>query len=61
MVRGDLTDDRWRLMKPQLPARKPITGRPGKDRRMIINGVWWFLRAGAPRPNLRSAVGLVAG
>ena len=55
--RGDLTDDQWRRLRPLLPARKPRTGRPGKDHRTVINGVLWILRTGAPRRDLPERFG----
>ena len=46
--RGDLTDEQWEKIKPLLPSQKPITGRPNNDHRLIINGILWILRTGAP-------------
>ena len=48
MGRGDLTDQQWQQLQPLLPPQKPITGRPAKDHRTIINGILWVLRTGAP-------------
>ena len=31
-----------------LPPQKPHTGRPGKDHRIILNGILWILRTGCP-------------
>lgn len=41
----DLTDAEWNLIRPLLPARAK-TGRPPADRRRIINGIRYLLRAG---------------
>ena len=42
---SDLTDEQWNLLRPLLPAR-PKTGRPPTDRRRVVNGVLYLLRAG---------------
>ena len=45
--RGELTDKAWAQIQPLLPAG----GRPGgrwSDHRMVINGILWKLRTGAP-------------
>jgi transposase len=48
MVRDILTDEQWERLRPLLPPQKPITGRPSKDHRTILNGILWILRTGAP-------------
>ena len=57
MGRGDLTDDQWQQLEPLLPAQKPATGRPSKDHRMVINGILWVLRTGAPWRDLPERYG----
>ena len=57
MGRGDLTDDQWRQIQPLLPPQKPLTGRPGKDHRTIVNGILWVLRTGAPWRDLPERYG----
>jgi putative transposase len=42
---SDLTDEQWNLLRPLLPAR-PKTGRPPTDRRLLVDGVLYLLRAG---------------
>lgn len=56
MSRGDLTDKQWERLEPLLPARKR-TGRPPKDHRLIINGILWVLRTGAPWRDLPERYG----
>lgn len=48
MNRGDLTNEKWEKLRPLLPLQKPKTGRPALDHRLIINGISWILRTGAP-------------
>ncbi len=44
--RGELSKDTWNVIAPLLPA----SGRGGqwRDHRMVINGISWKLRTGAP-------------
>jgi transposase len=46
--RGDLTDWQWKKLQPLLPPQKPTKGRPNHNHRLIINGILWILRTGAP-------------
>ena len=45
--RYELEDEDWEQIKDLLPARKR-TGRPGRDERQLLNGMFWVLRSGAP-------------
>ena len=47
MVRHRLTDDQWDLIADIFPAPAK-TGRPPKDRRMIMDAILWILRTGSP-------------
>ncbi|MCX5602860.1 IS5 family transposase [Streptomyces phaeochromogenes] len=47
MARGDLTDDQWQWLEPLLPPI-PKMGRPPRDRRQVLDGVWWRARTGSP-------------
>ena len=47
MTRHRLTDDQWKLIKDVFPPQSS-TGRPPSDRRMIMDGILWILRTGAP-------------
>ena len=51
MTRHRLTDDQWELIKDAFPPRAK-TGRPPSDRRMIMDGILWILRTGAPWADL---------
>ncbi len=46
--RGDLKDHQWKRLQPLLPPQKPDIGRPYTDHRLVINGILWILRTGAP-------------
>jgi transposase len=46
--RGDLTDKEWSLFEPMLPPERGREGRPANDNRVVLNGILWRLRTGAP-------------
>ena len=51
MSKGDVSDEQWGLLEPllpRLPRRADGRGRPWKDSRMVLNGILWVLRTGAP-------------
>ena len=56
MKRHELTTEQWELIEPLLP---PVasTGRPPRDRRLMVNGVLWILRTGAPWRDLPGRFG----
>ena len=56
MKRHELDSEQWELIKPLLPP-VAATGRPPKDRRVILNGILWLLRTGAPWRDLPDAYG----
>lgn len=56
MARHGLTDDEWECIAHLFPARKK-TGRPPRDRRTIINGIFWILRTGSPWRDLPEEFG----
>lgn len=47
MGRTDLTDAQWGKLAPLLPAN-PRRGHAFADHRLVINGIVWRLRTGAP-------------
>ena len=57
MRRGELTDEQWEKLSPLLPPEKPKTGHPAKDHRLILNGILWILRTGAPWRDLPERYG----
>ena len=47
--RYELTDEEWLRIEPLLPPENTgKQGRPRKDNRIIINGIVWLARSGAP-------------
>ena len=48
MQTSDLTDAQWDRLRSLLPPRKPPTGRPANDHRIVLNGILWVLRTGSP-------------
>ena len=55
--RGEMSDQQWSKIQPLLPPQKSQTGRPAKDHRLIVNGILWILRTGAPWRDLPSRYG----
>ena len=50
--RALLTDAQWARLAPLLPPQQPKTGssgsRPNKHHRLVVEGMLWILRTGAP-------------
>ena len=57
MKRHQLTDEQWALVEPHLPRSKARTGRPPKDLRLMLDGVFWVLHTGAPWRDLPERFG----
>lgn len=47
MRRHELSDEEWEHIKDILPTPKD-RGRPPSDTRMVLNGMLWIMRTGAP-------------
>ena len=47
--RYELTDAEWEQFKPYIPEEQESVsrGRPSKDSRTMLNGIFWILRSGA--------------
>ena len=56
MARHGLSDDQWELIADVFPPPAP-TGRPHRDRRQIVEGILWILRAGSPWRDLPEEFG----
>ena len=56
MARCEITDDQWDCIKDLLPEPAP-TGRPPRDRRIIVNAILWILRTGSPWRDLPDEFG----
>lgn len=56
MARHGITDQQWELIEDLFP--KPAsTGRPPADPRLMIDGIFWRLRTGAPWRDLPGEFG----
>jgi transposase len=55
IMRYELTDCEWTVIKPMLP-NKP-RGVPRADDRRVLNGIYWVLRSGAPWRDLPASYG----
>jgi transposase len=44
-------------LQPLLPPQKPKTGHPAKDHWLVLNGILWVLRTGAPWRDAPSVYG----
>jgi len=54
-MRYDLTDFEWSVIEPLLPRGRP--GPKRKDDRLVLNGIFWVLRSGAPWRDLPERYG----
>src|SRR3569623_669936 len=57
MKRHALTDEQWELIEPLIPGSAAKTGRPSKDRRLMLDGIFWVLATGAPWRDLPERFG----
>lgn len=57
MKRHELTEEQWALIEPMVPQSRACTGRPPRDRRVLLNGVFWILHTGAPWRDLPERFG----
>ena len=48
MVRGRISDQEWSFFEPFVVSKGPKSGRPASDHRLILDGVFWIARTGAP-------------
>ena len=56
--RYELTDEEWLRIEPLLPSENTgKQGRPRKDNRIIMNGIVWLARSGAPWRDLPERYG----
>jgi transposase len=57
MKRHEITDEQWELIRRFIPRKKATTGRPPKDPRLMLNGIFWILATGAPWRDLPERFG----
>jgi transposase len=56
--RYELSDQEWAQIEPLLPPiRTGQKGRPAKDHRIMLNGIVWLARSGAPWRDLPERYG----
>ncbi len=48
MVRGVMSDKEWAFFEPFVIETGPKRGRPPGDHRLVLDGVFWIARTGAP-------------
>jgi transposase len=46
--RHALTDEQWLLVEPLIPHQPARTGRPPREPRVMLDGMFWILGTGAP-------------
>jgi transposase len=57
MSKHELTDAAWRRLAPLLPPQRPVTGRPARDHRTIVNAMLWLAKTGVPWRDLPERYG----
>jgi transposase len=59
MGRFDLSDEEWALIAPLLPGGDgmPRVGRPTREDRRVLDGIFYILRTGAPWRDLPERYG----
>lgn len=57
MTRTDLTDQEWERLEDKLPSSKGKRGGQYKDHRLVLDGILWVLRTGAPWRDLPERYG----
>ena len=55
IMRYELTDYEWAVIRPMLPNK--ARGVPRVDDRRVLNGIFWVLRSGAPWRDLPECYG----
>ena len=58
--RHALTDEQWALVEPLIPKprkRRTSAGRPAKEPRLMLDGIFWILATGAPWRDLPERFG----
>jgi transposase len=55
--RHELTEAQWAQLAPLPPPEKPGTGKPNKAHRVVLDGILWKLRTGAPWRDLPARYG----
>jgi len=46
LIRGLMSDEEWGFFQPFVIERGPKRGRPPRDHRLVLDGVFWIARTG---------------
>src|SRR5260221_4063436 len=57
MTRTDLTDQEWERVEPKLPSSRGKRAGHYRDHGLVLNGILWVLRTGAPWRDLPERYG----
>jgi transposase len=57
MVRGLMSDTEWAFFEPFVVAKGAKSGRPPRDHRLILDGIFWIARTGAQWRDLHEYFG----
>jgi transposase len=57
VIRGLMSDEEWAIFEPFLVRPSLQGGRPPKDHRKVLDGVFWINRTGAPWRDLPESLG----
>jgi transposase len=57
LVRGLMTEDEWVFFEPFLTGRSEQGGRPARNHRPVLDGIFWIARTGAPWRDLPEELG----
>ena len=57
MVRGLMSDEEWAFFAPFVIETGPKRGRPPRDHRLALDGVFWIARTGSPWRDLHDHFG----
>ena len=57
MIRGLMSDEEWACFEPFVTVRGAHSGRPPKDHRLVLDGIFWIARTGAQWRDLHGHFG----
>ncbi len=57
MARGLMSDKEWAFFEPFVIETGPKRGRPASNHRLVLDGVFWIARTGAPWRDLPEEFG----
>jgi transposase len=57
VIRGLLSDEEWGCLEPFVIERGAGSGRPPKNHRLVLDGIFWIARTGVPWRDLPDVFG----